>query len=45
MNFEKSDAKEQAQTIGMTMKHFVAVSNAADEMKMDIENIFTNMGE
>jgi hypothetical protein len=43
--FRASDAGGQALTRGMTMQHFVAVSNAATEMQMDIEDIFTNMGE
>lgn len=42
--FRNMDAGGDMLTRGMTMNHFVAVSNAATEMKMDVEDIFTYMG-
>ena len=43
--FRASDAMGPALTRGMTIEHFVAVSNAATEVGMNIENIFREMGE
>jgi hypothetical protein len=37
--FRATDAAAPARTRGMTMAHFVAVSNAAHEMGLDIEDI------
>jgi hypothetical protein len=43
--FQAADVNAAALTRGMTMLHFVAVSNAAHEMGLDIENILTAMGQ
>jgi hypothetical protein len=43
--FRLLDAGAVALTGGMTIVHFVAVSNAATEMELDIEDIFKTMGE
>jgi hypothetical protein len=42
--FRASDAGGQALTRGMTIQHFVAVSNAADKMGLNVEDIFNSMG-
>ncbi|QZT37169.1 hypothetical protein K5X82_18385 [Halosquirtibacter xylanolyticus] len=43
--FRQTDAKSLMKTRGMSMEHFVAVSNAATEMGMNIEDIFETMGD
>lgn len=43
IEFRRTDANAAARTRGMTMTHFVAVSNAASEMGMNIEDIFNGM--
>ena len=42
--FRQADAGGQVLTRGMTMAHFVAVSNAATGVGLNVENIFTWMG-
>ncbi len=42
--FRAADAGGNALTRGMTIAHFVAVSNAATEMNFNVDNIFTHMG-
>lgn len=43
--FRQQDAQNQALTRGMSMMHFVAVSNAATIMELDVEYIFSKMPE